>query len=137
MNWKIKILLFICALFLFKPAYCQVFKYKTYEVTFRDVTGDKTTTKKINCLVVLNFDENRLTIYTGSPIHIDLTKYLKDTEVKEGQLHYTIEGVDDKGTEVKVEFALTKDSMDNVSGALSVAYPKFNFWYGYKFKGID
>lgn len=124
-----KLFLLVAMLFAFFTANAQVLKFQTTEFAYRQKNDagkwmEWTDWDESSLLVVINFEKNRVSIYSNTPQEYDIFDYDEGVEENDGSKTYTLKCIDKDGDRSNLRIRFTDGVVQ-----LYVDYDDFMFVY--------
>lgn len=114
--------------------YTQVYKFKTIEACYQPAgkTDSKTEWNKAEILVVVNYDDDKIRIYSEEQQDFDIVKYYKKEIDENGDKWFKYQVVDQKGKNCKIRLLIFKDTEHLHIASLMLEYSDCFFAYRLK-----
>jgi allantoicase len=116
------------------PGYAQVYKFKTIETCYQPVgkPENKTDWSKADILVVVNYDDDKIRIYSEEQQDFDIVKYYKKETDENGDKWFRYQVVDHKGKNCHIRLLIFKDTEQIHVASLMLEYSDYIFVYRLK-----
>ena len=114
-----------CLIFSFNIYGQNVFRFKCFQGRILDLSKhpmDSTSWQNEKILVVINQDKDKVDIYSGIELNIDIIKYYKEYEDGDGNAEFNYEGIDQRGDKCKVELKIFKKPLSPHIATMDIKY---------------